>query len=76
MRRSRRLLCVYFDACTNCNGCWCLLDEHNVINYFSYVDDMEHMRDEPLTEEDKKDLQKCIDIINKNFKICFKACYG
>ena len=66
--------CVYCEDCVNCNGCWCLLDEHNVENQFSYIDDMKHMRNEPLTEEDKKDLQECIDIIDGHFKIIFKIC--
>ena len=61
MRRSRRLLCVNCEDCVNFDGCWCLLDERDVKNHFSYIDDMKYMRNESLTEEDKKDLQECLD---------------
>ena len=61
MRRSRRLLCVNCEDCVNCDGCWCLLDERDVKNHFSYINDVKHMRNEPLTEKDKKDLQNRID---------------
>ena len=66
--------CVYCEACVNCKNCWCLLDVQNVENEFSDINNMKHMRDEPLTEEDKKDLQKGIDIIDDHFKVIFKIC--
>ena len=56
--------CINCDACVNCDGCWCLLDERDVKNHFSYINDVKHMRNEPLTEKDKKDLQKCLDFTN------------
>ena len=53
--------CVFCSDCVDCENCWCLDDSKNETNMFSNVDYIKNLRNEPLNEEDEKDLQRCIE---------------
>ena len=61
--------CVNCEACNNCDGCWCLCGIDNENHWCMCEDALKNFANRPLTEKDKKDLQKCLDFANYYLRI-------
>lgn len=66
--------CINCSGCDNCKNCWCLCGLDGCENMFSIVDYVENLRNEPLNEKDKTELQEIIDVIDDHIEMYKSSC--
>lgn len=61
--------CVMCENVKNCKNCWFNWEFDNVENKFLNTEPIEYIRDEPLTKQDIKHVEECIEYIDLEIPI-------